>query len=58
MDRANGGMLNTFKGHVNKDYSTKTCLGYGQATVITGDEEGRVWAWDLLNVRDVLFDYD
>ncbi|KIO32189.1 hypothetical protein M407DRAFT_13956 [Tulasnella calospora MUT 4182] len=48
MDRANGTVLNTFKGHVNKDYSTKSCFGYGQASVICGDEEGRIWSWDLL----------
>lgn len=51
MDRANGTMLNSFKGHVNKDYSIKSCFGYGQASVICGDEEGQIWAWDLLTVH-------
>lgn len=50
MDRANGTMLNTFSGHVNKDYSSRACFGYGESTVICGDEEGRLWAWDLVNV--------
>ncbi|KAG8997176.1 hypothetical protein FRB94_011124 [Tulasnella sp. JGI-2019a] len=48
MDRNNGTMLNTFVGHRNNDYRTRACFGHGESTVISGDEDGRIWAWDLL----------
>lgn len=48
MDCANGSVLNTFTGHKNDSYRTCACFGYGQASVVCGDEEGRIWSWDLV----------
>lgn len=50
MDTENGKLLNTFKGHVNNAYRSRACFGHAEASIISGDEEGRVWAWDLVEV--------
>jgi len=49
LDLGTGKMLNTFSGHVGKEYRVRACFGAGEATVCCGDEEGRVWAWDLVD---------
>lgn len=49
MDCVTGQALNTFSGHLNTSYRTRACFAHGEAAVICGDEEGRVWAWDLVN---------
>ncbi len=51
MDCANGSVLNSFAGHKNDSYRTNACFGYGEASVVCGDEDGRVWSWDLVTVR-------
>lgn len=51
MDAATGKLLNDFSGHRNDSYRCRACFGYGEASVVCGDEDGRVWAWDLLDVR-------
>ena len=51
IDTTNGTLLNSFKGHTNESYRTKACFGFGEASVICGDEEGFVWCWDLVSVR-------
>ncbi|GJE96732.1 WD40 repeat domain-containing protein [Phanerochaete sordida] len=48
MDVATGKMLNDFKGHKVESYRCRSCFGHGEASVICGDENGQVWAWDLL----------
>jgi len=47
-DCANGSVLNTFKGHLNDSYRTRACFGYNEATVVSGDENGQIWSWDLV----------
>jgi mitogen-activated protein kinase organizer 1 len=51
MDLSTGKMLNDFIGHENSAYRCRGCFGHGEASVICGDEQGMVWAWDLLDVR-------
>lgn len=53
MDKANGRLLQSFKGHINKDYRIRSTLALADSTVISGSEDGRVYAWDLLS-GDVL----
>ncbi|QRW21482.1 nuclear mRNA splicing protein [Rhizoctonia solani] len=53
MDRANGQMLNTFSGHVSNDYRTHACFGHGEGSVLCGDEQGKIWEWDLLDAKAV-----
>lgn len=49
LDRTDGRVLNTFAGHINGAYRTRACFGYAEASIIAGDEDGRIWAWDLVN---------
>ncbi|CAG8483586.1 6804_t:CDS:2 [Cetraspora pellucida] len=48
MDRENGGMLNSFKGHINSSYKIHSCLSKDDAYVISGSENGAIYIWDLL----------
>jgi mitogen-activated protein kinase organizer 1 len=54
LDAQNGKLLNTFKGHVNDAYRSRACFGHAEASVVTGDEQGSVWQWDLVDVRPIL----
>ena len=51
MDMSTGKMLNDFKGHASASYRIRACFGHGEASVVCGDEDGKVWAWDLVDVR-------
>jgi mitogen-activated protein kinase organizer 1 len=51
MDASTGKLLNEFKGHANESYRCRGVLGHAEASVVLGDEDGRIWAWDLLDVR-------
>jgi len=51
MDLSNGKMLNDFTAHSNNAYRCRATFGHGEATVVCGDEEGQVWAWDLLDAK-------
>ncbi|KAF8586681.1 nuclear mRNA splicing protein [Ramaria rubella] len=53
MDAQNGKLLNTFKGHVNDSYRSRACFGHAEASVISGDEQGCVWAWDLVDATSL-----
>lgn len=48
MDKGNGQLLQNYKGHKNKDYRIRSCLGMVDAAVISGSEDGKIYAWDLL----------
>jgi len=49
MDAATGKLLNDFSGHAMTAYRCRACFGASEASVICGDENGAVWAWDLLD---------
>lgn len=51
MDATTGKMLNDFSGHTNTSYRCRGCFGHGEANVVLGDENGMVWAWDLLDAK-------
>ena len=53
MDMSTGKMLNDFTGHKVEGYRCRACFGHGEASVIAGDENGMIWAWDLLDVSAV-----
>ena len=57
MDLQTGKMLNDFTSHSNDSYRCRACFGHGEASVICGDENGQVWAWDLVDVSSVLASY-
>ncbi|KIJ49357.1 hypothetical protein M422DRAFT_224987 [Sphaerobolus stellatus SS14] len=54
MDAENGKLLNTFKGHHNDSYRSRACFGLDEASVISGDEDGKIWAWDLVDANVLL----
>jgi mitogen-activated protein kinase organizer 1 len=51
MDSSTGKLLNDFTGHVNESYRCRACFGHAEASVVCGDENGQVWAWDLLDTK-------
>ncbi len=48
MDKGNGNLLQSYRGHANKDYRIRSCLGLGDSVVVSGSEDGHIYAWDLL----------
>lgn len=48
IDKENGHMLQSYEGHVNKDFRIRSCLGMADTVVISGSEDGHLFAWDLL----------
>ncbi|KAL7413237.1 nuclear mRNA splicing protein [Mrakia frigida] len=54
LDRTNGKVLASFAGHVNTEYRSKASFAYGEGSVVCGDEEGRVWAWGVMNSKPLL----
>lgn len=51
-DTATGKLLNAFTGHAHTSYRCRACFGQEEASVVCGDENGQVWAWDLVDVGD------
>ena len=53
MDRKDGKLLKEYVGHKNDDYRVRSCLGLGDAVVVSGSEDGRVIAWDIVTGETV-----
>ncbi|CAF9922554.1 hypothetical protein IMSHALPRED_005700 [Imshaugia aleurites] len=53
MDKGNGQLLQSYKGHANKDYRIRSRLGMADSVVISGSEDGKLYAWDLLEGKVV-----
>ena len=53
MDAIAGKLLNEFSGHVHSSYRCRACFGHGEASVVAGDENGAIWAWDILDVSSL-----
>lgn len=49
MDKANGQRLQSYKGHMNNDYRIRSTLAFADSVVISGSEDGQIYAWDLLS---------
>lgn len=49
-DAVTGKLLNAFTGHAHTSYRCRACFGHEEASVVCGDENGQVWAWDLVDV--------
>ena len=48
MDKGNGQLLQSYKGHTNMEYRIRSMLGMADSMVISGSEDGKLYAWDLL----------
>ena len=53
MDKGKGQLLQKYSGHTNRDYRIRSCLGMADTVVISGSEDGLLYAWDLLDGRKV-----
>ncbi|KPV73791.1 uncharacterized protein RHOBADRAFT_38400 [Rhodotorula graminis WP1] len=47
LDLSNGTVVQSFTGHKNTSYRSQSCIGAREETVFCGDEDGKVWGWDL-----------
>ncbi|GAQ92128.1 hypothetical protein KFL_009280040 [Klebsormidium nitens] len=45
IDRTSGDVLNEYRGHVNKSYKVGNCFSNDDAHVLSGSEDGQVFAW-------------
>lgn len=50
MDTENGQLLQSYSGHKNLSYRSKATFGVKETTVVFGDEEGKLWTWDVETV--------
>ena len=50
MDRSNGQLLASFKGHKNESYRCRAIFSHDESSVIFGDEDGKLWTWNVIDV--------
>jgi mitogen-activated protein kinase organizer 1 len=50
LDKDNGELLNTFKGHVNSDYKIDSSLTHDDSHIVSGSENSKIYFWDLVEV--------
>lgn len=48
-DKDSGELLNTFSGHISKDYSLENCVNAKDSQVISGSATGEIFIWDLIS---------
>ena len=47
LDLQHGTVVQSFTGHKNTNYRSQSCFGAREETVICGDEDGKVFGWDM-----------
>jgi len=48
MDKINGQMLQSYRGHLNKDFRVRSCFGDRDKYVVSGSEDGIIWVYNFL----------
>jgi mitogen-activated protein kinase organizer 1 len=48
MDRDNGGLLKSYRGHKNSELRVRSTFAQEEEYVVCGSEDGVVWVWDLV----------
>lgn len=48
VDKSNGQLLQNYRGHSNTNFRIRSSLGMTDSVVISGSEDGKLYAWDLL----------
>ena len=48
IDKINGQLLQSYKGHTNYDLRIRSSLGLTDSAMVSGSEDGSIYAWDLL----------
>lgn len=51
IDKQNGGVLNSFTGHKNKEYKIDSCVMHNDTHVVSGSEDGGIYFWDLIEAK-------
>ena len=49
MDKADGQMLRKYIGHTNNVYRIRSMLAFSDSVVLSGSEDGKLYAWDMLD---------
>lgn len=53
IDKDNGAVLNSFDGHINKEYKVDSCVMQNDTHVVSGSEDGHIYFWDLIDAKTV-----
>jgi mitogen-activated protein kinase organizer 1 len=53
LDRAEGTVLNSYQGHKHANYAVGGCFSHDDAYVLCGSEDGKVYAWGLVEANRV-----
>ena len=48
MDKGNGQLLQSYRGHTNEAFRIRSCLALADSAVISGSEDGKLHIWDIL----------
>ncbi|XP_004206557.3 WD repeat domain-containing protein 83 [Hydra vulgaris] len=51
IDKQNGAVLNTYTGHINKDYKIDSTLLLNDTHIISGSENSSIVIWDLIHAK-------
>jgi len=53
LDKATGGLLNTYTGHTHAQFTVGACLSHDDALVLGGSEDGHLHVWDLVEATEL-----
>lgn len=51
LDKSTGELLNQYRGHQNTQYRVDAAFSNTDGEVLCGSDDGKVYVWDLVNVR-------
>ncbi|EWC45000.1 hypothetical protein DRE_06280 [Drechslerella stenobrocha 248] len=54
MDKAGGGCLQSYRGHTNGEYRVQSTFAMVDSYVVSGSEDGWIYAWDVLEGKCVV----
>jgi len=46
---SNGKLLQVYKGHTHTNYAITSCFSYDDSVVLSGSEDGSIFAWDIVS---------
>lgn len=53
LDKSTGELLNQYRGHQNTQYRVDAAFSNTDGEVLCGSDDGKVYVWDLVNVRRI-----
>ena len=51
LDKDTGELLGEYAGHQNSRYRVDSCMNNDDSHVVSGSEDGKIYFWDLVEVR-------